>query len=133
MIFNAKNLTIGQTTPNLPNMGTTLEGWFQNLVIGLLTKSIVNNRVQEVTTNFETRGTIQPLSNEELEIKPEGERSWSWKMLHCQPSLSLKTDDIVTIKSVRYRVMALKGYDTYGYVRYELVVDYTTEIPEVGP
>lgn len=133
MIFNAKDRLLNQVTPNLPNMGATVASYFQNLVIGLLTKSIVNNRVQEVTTNYETKGTIQPLTQEELAIKPEGERSWKWQMLHCQPSLSLKTDDIALIKGIRYRVMGRKGYTDYGYVRYELVEDYETEIPEATP
>lgn len=132
MIINAKDLLLNQITPGLPNVSNTLEGWFQTLVIGILVKTIVDNRVYEETTNFEIRGVIQPLSPEQLEIKPEGERSWVWKMLHCQPSLPVKTDDLVTIKGIRYRVNSLTGYDEYGYAMYELVQDYQTVIPETA-
>lgn len=129
-ISNGKDLLIGSFYPNLPNMSTTLESWFQNIVIGLITKTLENNRVVETTTDYPTLGVIQPLTTEQLEIKPEGQRSWKWFMLHCQPSLSLKTDDTVTIRGSRYRVMGRGGFDEYGYIMYELVQDYETVIEE---
>ena len=113
-------------------MGATLEGWFQKIVIGLITKLTVNNRTEETQVLIETLGTIQPLSAEQLEIKPEGQRSWKWFMLHCQPSLSLQTDDTVVIRGSRYRVMGRFGYDDYGYVQYDLVKDFETVITEVS-
>lgn len=133
MITNGNSQLIGDTNPTLPSMSATLEGWFQKLIIGLITKTTVNNRTEEAVTNIETKGVIQPLSIEQLEIKPEGQRSWKWHMLHCQPSLSLATDDTAVIKGGRYRVMGKFGYDDYGYVQYELVKDYETVIAEAQP
>jgi hypothetical protein len=128
-IFNASDIPLDQVQPNLPSMSATLTGWFQNIVVGLLVKTLVNNRTVETTTDYETRGVMQPFTPEQLEIKAEGERSWKWFMLHCQPSLQLKTDDVVTIRGVRYRVMGKLAFDAYGYLQYELVDDYTTVIP----
>jgi hypothetical protein len=128
MIQNASNVTLNNTQPNLPNMSTTLEGWFQNLVVGILTKTIVNFRTVETTQDFETKGVLQPFSERQLEILPEGQRAWMNYMLHCQPSLSLKPDDTVTIKGNRYRNMGIMGYDDYGYIQYRLVKDYETAI-----
>lgn len=130
MIIDGNSKSIGDENRSLPNMGSTLEGWFQKLIIGLVDKTTVNNRTVETQTSIETRGVLQPLAIEQLEIKPEGQRSWKWFMLHCQPSLSLKTDDTAIIKGSRYRVMARFGFDDYGYVQYELVKDYETIIPE---
>jgi hypothetical protein len=132
VITNGNDRMIGDNT-TLPNMGATLEGWFQKIVIGLITKLTVNNRTEETQVLIETLGTIQPLSAEQLEIKPEGQRSWKWYMLHCQPSLSLATDDTAIIKGSRYRVMGRFGYDDYGYVQYELVKDFETVITETTP
>lgn len=128
-IFNAADVPLSELNSNLPNMATTLEGWFQKIIVGLITKTIVNNRTVETSTDYETRGVKQPFSPEQLEIKPEGERSWKWFMLHCQPSLQLQTDDIVTIKGQCYRVNDKLGFDEYGYLQYELVDDYKTTIP----
>ena len=129
-IFNANTVRLGAIFPNLPNMSPTLESWFQPITIGLIAKTLENNRVIETTTDYPTRGVLQPLSTELLEIKPEGQRSWKWYMLHCQPSLSLRTDDTVTIREERYRVMGRSGYSDYGYIMYELVQDYETAIEE---
>jgi hypothetical protein len=119
--------------PQLPSMSGTVEGWFQNLVIGLITSAVVAGRVQETTTDLTTRGVIQPLSARQIEIKPEGERQWKWYMLHCQPSLRLRNDDTVVIGCDRYRVMSYFDYSQYGYVQYELVRDYDTVIPPTAP
>lgn len=128
MITNGNSLNLNQITPALPNMSTTLEAWFQKIVIGLLTTTIVNNRAVSTTQDFETMGVLQPFSAEQLEIKKEGERSWKWYMLHCQPSLSLQTDDTVIVRTKRYRVMGRWGFDEYGFIQYELVQDYETII-----
>jgi len=128
-IFNAADVPLSELNTNLPNMSTTLSGWFQNIIVGLITKTVVNNRTVETSVNYDTRGVVQPFTPEQLEIKSEGERSWKWFMLHCQPSLVLQTDDIITIRNVRYRVMGKLGFDAYGYIQYELVDDYTTTIP----
>ena len=128
-IFNAADVPLSDLNLNLPSMATTLLGWFQAITVGLITKTTVNNRTIETSVNYDTRGVVQPFSPEQLEIKSEGERSWKWFMLHCQPSLVLQTDDIITIRNVRYRVMGKLGFDAYGYIQYELVDDYTTTIP----
>lgn len=129
MISNGNTLSIGSIVPNLPNMSTTIEGWFQNIIVALVVKTMVNNRVVETTTDYETRGVLQPQTIQQLEIKPEGQRSWKWYMLHCQPSLSLKTDDEVVIRGEHYRVMGRWGFDEYGFVQYELVQDYVADTP----
>jgi hypothetical protein len=129
MITNGNALRIGELTPQLPNVSSTIEGWFQDIVIGIISAPVVKGRVVETVSELQTRGVLQPLTAQQLELKPEGERSWKWYMLHCQPSLSLQTDDTVTIKGGRYRVMGRWGYDDYGYVQHELVKDYESVIP----
>jgi len=128
MIFNANSQNLTDVNTGLPQMGSTLEGWFQNIVVGIITKTMVNNRVVETTVNTDTKGVVQPFSDEQLAILPEGQRSWPWYMIHCQPSLSLRTDDTITIKGDRYRVMGRGNYDAYGFAQYNLVKDYDTLI-----
>lgn len=132
MITNANSIPLNMTTPNLPNMGGTLEGWFQKMAIGLISKVIVSNRVQETVTPYEVMGVIQPFSAEELQIKPEGQRSWRWHMIHCQPSFPVKTDDTIVYRNERYRVMSKWGYDAYGFCQYDAVKDYETVIPSTS-
>jgi len=129
MIFNASNAPLNTLHLNLPNLGLTIVGWFQDVVIGIITKTVVNGRCVETVLEITTKGVKQPFTAEQLAILPEGERSWKWYMLHCQASLALNTDDVITIRGTRYRVMSRLGYDEYGFLQYELVDDYTTTIP----
>ena len=128
-IVDGNTISLTGMTPQLPNMASTIEGWFQDIVIGIITSTVVAGRVVETSNNVSTRGTLQPLNAQQLDLKPEGERNWKWYMLHCQPGLSLQNDDTVTIKGDRYRVMGRWGYDDYGFAMFELVKDYDTVIP----
>ena len=88
-------------------------------------------RLNHVTTiwKFTDRRTVQPFSERALLLKPEGQRAWSWFLIHSDPVLSLNVDDVVLWKGVQTRIMARKDYAIYGYVEYHAVQDYTG----VGP
>jgi hypothetical protein len=85
-----------------------------------ITKTIVNLRVIETPLDIVFRGVMQPLSPKRLDIKPEGQRAWTWKTVHAEPALKLNIDDIITYKNTPYRVMAKSDYTAHGYVYYEL-------------
>jgi len=71
---------------------------------------------------------IQPLQPKALELKPEGQRGWRWLQIHAEPALQLQLDDIVVLNDGdRYRVMAVRHYEQYGYMEYELVRGYEYE------
>jgi hypothetical protein len=70
------------------------------------------------------QGVIQPFTERQLSLKPEGERAWSWFWLHADPVVTLEIDDVVLFKGVQTRVMAKKDYALYGYVEYHLVQDW---------
>lgn len=128
-IFSAKNIPLSQNTGNLPNMASALEGWMQPMVFGTVTKTMINSVVREVMTTIEFQGVMQPFSFEQLAIKPEGERSWKWYMLHAQIGLQLETDSVVNYQDVQYRVMEKGDYKEYGYVEYHLIQDFTGSGP----
>jgi len=68
---------------------------------------------------------LVPLNPQKLLSKPEGQRAWIWKMVHCDVSLELNLNDIVIdTDSQKYRVMAKSDYSQAGYYRYELAQDY---------
>ena len=110
-------------------MRGSLRGWGRPLVISLIRKALVNYEVSEGNTEkIQTTGVLQPLSSEKLELKPEGERSWIWKLLHCT-SPTMQTDDVAIIFGVRYRVMTKTSFADFGYVKYELVEDHRAAQP----
>lgn len=132
-IFNARSLSIGQTAGPMPNMRSTLAGWVRDLDLTIVTKETVDFEIVETEKPLPGRGVWQPLSQSRLAIKPEGERSWEWIMIHATTDLNLRTDDVIKRRGRPYRVMADMGWDDNGFRFYEVVNDYrsTAQASEV--
>lgn len=130
-IQNGKNSPLNTNTGTLPNVNGALLNWLQPMVFITVTKIVIGGEVVEIGTPINFRGVIQPLSARDLMIKPEGERAWTWLMLHADPSLALNNDDVVTYLGVQTRVMGKKDYSKYGYIEYQLVQDWTGSGPRL--
>ena len=126
-IVNANTRSVQDVYVPVPNMRTTLNNWFQALALGKVIKQQVDHDIQESVVPIATRGMIQPLSAQQLALKPDGQRTWIWQMLHATIDLVLIPDDVVVIKGLRYRVMSKDDNTQYGYVEYHLVQDYVKE------
>jgi hypothetical protein len=81
--------------------------------------------IKKGTRTVNGMALIQPLSTRELELKREGERSWTWLKVYAVPSVVLRPRDTVVIPPGPFRgtyeVMASKPWETNGYAYYELV------------
>lgn len=117
----------------LPNMAGALYEWLQAMQFQLITKTVVNFQVVETATALDFNGVWQPFSAEQLKLKPEGQRSWSWWMLHSLTEISLQNDDVVEYSGKNFRVMEQNDYACYGYFEYHLVEDWTGSGPTVVP
>lgn len=130
IIKNGKNTPINVDTGTVPNVNDTMAGWFQPMTFGVVTKQTVNFQEVETVVDFDFQGVIQPLEPRRLQIKPEGQRAWTWFWLHADPQLKLQVDSIVIYMGKQTRVMARKDFTIYGYVEYELVQDWTGAGPQ---
>jgi len=109
----------------LPQMRNTLTGWEVPLNLIKITQSIVDGDVVKAEETINFLGVWQPLRDDELQFKPEGQRSWSWYWIHAKSgTLNLQTQDKIIFQGQRYKVMAVKNYNIYGYITYEIVLDY---------
>ena len=115
---------------NTPQVGTTLKSWFYPITLQRLIISMVDFEAVKTPININTSGVIQPLSAEELKIKPEEQRSWEWLQVHCESNLQLTPEgpgvigDKVIYDGIRYRCLKRKNFKLYGYIEYHLVQDY---------
>lgn len=123
-IRNGSDITLDQSTGNLPQMSSTMSGWMRPITFIRIVKTIVNHRAVEAETNFSFSGVWQPLNPKQVSIKPVGQRTWAWFMLHCDISIILEPDEVVTYLGTRYRVRAHTHYKEYGYIEYHLSEDY---------
>lgn len=110
---------------NMPNMANTLNGWEVPLT---LIREIQNVSEGDLTTTEEYisfQGVWQPLKNEQLQLKAEGQRSWEWFWIHVKAgTLNLNTADKIIFNGERYKVMNKKDYSLNGFVEYEVIRDY---------
>ncbi len=129
LIQNGADTPLNVKTGTIPDVSGGMFDWFQPMTFTQIVKSTVDFQLVETATDITFRGVIQPLSNRDLRLKPEGQRAWTWLQLHAQTVLNLEVDDVVKYLGVQTRVMARKDYTLYGYFVYELVQDFTGSGP----
>lgn len=110
----------------MPQMNTTLIGWEQALELVKVVQSVIEGDLSTQYINVQFKGVVQPLRDEQLALKPDGQRSWEWIWIHAVAgSLNLETADKVIFQNKTYKVTSKKDYSLNGYVEYQLVRDYT--------
>ncbi len=132
-IANGKNTPLNAKAGTVPDVGGAMRDWFQPMTFSRVSKATVAFQVVETAYDTNFRGVLQPLSGRNLQLKPEGQRAWTWLQLHADPSLTLDVDEVVTYLGVQTRIMSQKDYRLYGFVVYELVQDWTGSGPGAPP
>lgn len=121
--FNkTKNL---KALSGMPQMTMTLNGWEVPLTLVKVFQDIVEGDLVTTEQEISFVGVWQPLKDEDLQFKPEGQRSWEWIWIHAKSgTLNLQTADKVIFNNKRYKVMSVKDYSLNGFIEYQLVRDF---------
>lgn len=124
-----RNLT-GLYKSGQPNLRETLTGWEVPLTLIKITQDVIDGDLSTTETTYNFMGVFQPLSAEQLNLLPEGSRSWENVWIHCKSSqLNLETASKVIFNGKRYKITQKKDYGLNGYVEYMLIRDFEeTEI-----
>lgn len=122
MIQNANKRLIGSS--GLPNMSSTIIGWFQPIRFGKVIKSIVDFEEVSSIDYVDTEGAVQPYQPEVIEIQPEGVRNWEWQEIHCLPNFDVNINEFIKYKEKLYKVMKRENFTEYGYIRYLIEESY---------
>lgn len=112
---------------DMPQMDTAFQGWMTSFALEIVTQSTDANTgfVSESLQSINFKGTIQPLSPEEIALKPDGQRSWEWLQIHViKSNNNLKTNDKIRYNGRAFKIMAVKDYSLNNYIEYHLVADY---------
>lgn len=126
MMYFSKNKSISSMLKSgMPQMDTTLACWEVPLILIKITQGIVDGDLVTTEKTIKFQGVWQPLKDEALELKPEGQRSWEWIWIHAKSSqLNLETADKVLFNNRRYKVIQKKDYGLNSFVEYQLCRDY---------
>lgn len=109
----------------MPNMAETLTGWETPLTLVKVSQSVLDGDVVKTEQQINFLGCWQPLRDEELQFKPENQRSWSWYWIHAKSgTLNLQTQDKIIFQNKRYKVMSVKDYSLNGFIEYHVIRDY---------
>lgn len=114
-------------TNDLPDLSAAVQAFFQKIKLEVVRKRNDDGYLKEKKHCIITQGVRVTFTARQLEMKPEGERTWKWSKLYTLPYPKLKLDDIVEIRGIKYRVMLLTDQAEYGYVEYDLKEDYEDE------
>lgn len=119
--FNTNRSLTGQ----FPQMGEVLDGWEFPLTLIKIKQNIVEGDVVTQEEKIDFLGVWQPLKDEQLQFKPEGQRSWSWYWIHAKSgTLNLQTGDKIIFQNKRFKVMNVKDYSLNGYIEYQIIEDF---------
>ena len=104
-----------------PDMTDVLAGFTKPFRFAVISKTVVDYEVSEAKATLEwATGVRQPLTPQQLRIKPEGQRSWKWWTLWT--SKRLKVDDVIQDESNRqYRIMEVSDWTEAGHLKFELM------------
>lgn len=109
----------------MPQMSAAFSGWMKSFSLNIITQAVVDGFVTEVKRAVTYRGTVQPLSPEQIALKPDGQRSWEWLQIHVLTGGdNLKTNDRIDYNGKEFKVMSVKDYSLNNYVEYHVVADY---------
>lgn len=123
--FSRNRSITGITKPGMPQMDTTLTGWEVPLTLVKITQNVIEGDLVATETQIDFKGVWQPLSAEQLNLLPEGQRSWENVWIHCKASqLNLETASKVIFNGKRYKITQKKDYGLNSYVEYMLIRDY---------
>lgn len=112
----------------MPQMQAAFTGWMLPLTFKKVAQVVqASGFVEDVETSVSVRGVWQPMSAEDIQLKPEGQRSWAWYMLHVQGNQEVfATNDRLEFQGQPYKVMGVKNYTLNNYVQYDIIGDYTS-------
>lgn len=107
----------------IPNLSNVIRRFEQSMQFQLVNKAVVDGDVVETSQApvmlwFE--GTVLPMHQRELVIKPEGQRKFKWWVLYTD--LDLVVDSIIKDQSgLTYRVMSSTDWGQSNYFAYEIM------------
>ena len=108
---------------NFPNMIDAMAEWMGPLTFNLSTTVVSNFQSTETLIPVKFFGVFYPSTPQQIMMKPEGQRQWTWWTLLTSYSLSI-SDIMIAPDGVKYRVQTKVDYSKAGYYQYELVKDW---------
>ena len=124
-IVNARDKKLNSQVSGQPDLSWAVDGWFEFIFFVHVQTQLIDGFSQDILVPIKTKGQIVPMSQEQVNMKPEGARAWRWLTIHTSPDVILNPNDRIMVDDVNYRVKGIWDYRRNGFFIYECGEDFT--------
>ena len=111
----------------IPSLRIGLRGFWKRQTVTIITKTVINHKVIETPVEKTLRFMASPMPAEQVNRKPEEQRSWAWVSVYCECSIKLEHDSKVIVKDKIYKIGKLSDWTDAHFLVYEAVQDFVKE------
>lgn len=123
--MSGRNMKISELS-TMPNMSNALAGWEVSILVNRRVMTYTDGDASYTNVTSSIKGVRQPLKPEEIELKPEGQRSWSWHSIHVPTKYEqLNNDQIIVVAGRNHKIMGQMDWSLDGYVLYHAILDFS--------
>ena len=125
-----RNIKINQLSANLPDVSEVMNGWEVPATGDYVTQEIATDGsglVIDVPHKLNIMvGVPQPLKAEEIQLKDEGQRSWSWQKIFVRENIygELFTSQIIVMDGINYKIKSKADWKRNGFREYHIILDF---------
>lgn len=122
-----KDITINKLKSGgqMPQL-TASFAWESDITAEIITQTQDNTGA--IVDNKQTillKGIIQPFTSEEIALKSDGQRSWSWYRLDVRNIYQeLFNGQLINIDGLEYKIMAKRDWYRNNFRTYEIILNY---------
>ena len=111
---------------SLPDLSDVMTQWEVPMTANYVTQTVVDGVVTDTQVNKAIKGIMQPLKAEEVLLKDEAQRNWSWYQVQVRQDLygELYPTQILILNNIPYKIMAKKDWVLNGYREYHAIRDF---------
>jgi hypothetical protein len=113
----------------ISNVSGALRGWMALRKYKIVTTEIINYRQVETEVEKVANMMIQPLPQQIVDKKPEGQRDWKYWTIWSNAEFNL--NDIIIVNNKRYKIKSKQDWGEAKYYQYETIEDYE-KAEEIG-
>ena len=122
-----KDITINQLKSGgqMPQL-TASFAWESVITADIIEQSQdATGAIVETKQTITLSGIIQPFTSEEIALKPDGQRSWSWYRLDVRNIYQeLYNGQLINIDGLEYKIMAKRDWYRNNFRTYEIILNY---------
>jgi hypothetical protein len=109
----------------VPDVSGALQDRFQQMTFTPVTKNESGYQVVETPNPTAFIGHIQPFTERQLMMKPEGQRAWTWWWIQSITPIALNVDDVINWQGTQLRIMSVRNNFLYGFYEWSAIEDWT--------